>query len=282
MDEKDLLFLKTLYEEKNLTQASKKLYVSQPALTGRLHQLESDFDCKIVLRKPRGIEFSSEGELLVRFAEKTLRALQETREQIRSIRGSANGTLRIGCSNLYAKYELPAQLASFRRQFPAVEIHLKTGFSQEIYQQLLHGSIHLGIIRGDYNWPGKRQLLEEDSYYVFSASPISLSELPSLPRIHYDTDAPLQLALDNWWFSNYKRPPAAVMEVDNVDTCVQLVREGLGFALLSGICARNIPDLYREKLTYKDGSSLQRRTWLYYDESALQIGTVKAFIDFLT
>ena len=88
--------------------------------------------------------------------------------------GSApNGTLRIGCSNLYAKYELPAQLASFRSQFPAVEIHLKTGFSQEIYQQLLHGSIHLGIIRGDYNWPGKRQLLEEDSYYVFSASPIS-------------------------------------------------------------------------------------------------------------
>ena len=281
MDEKDLLFLKTLYEKKNLTLTAKTLYVSQPALTGRLHQLEQDFGCRIVLRRPRGIEFSTEGETLVHFADETLQRLQETRERIRSMQENIAGSLHIGCSNLYAKYELPVLLRQFHEQAPGVEIQLHTGHSEKIYQQLLNGSLQLGIIRGDYHWPGRQQLLNDDTYYAVSAAPFTLDDLPELPCIHYDTDAPLQLELDNWWFSHFSRPANISLQVDSVDTCLQMVQQGLGFALLSGLGLKNTPDLCKQKLLYKDGTPLIRSTWLYYYASSLQIRTVQAFVDFL-
>ena len=61
MDNKDILLLKTLYEEKNITHTAKRLFLSQPALTDRLKRLEAEFGCTLFLRQPRGIQFTSEG-----------------------------------------------------------------------------------------------------------------------------------------------------------------------------------------------------------------------------
>ena len=54
MDNKDILLLKTLYEEKNITHTAKRLFLSQPALTDRLKRLEAEFGCTLFLRQPRG------------------------------------------------------------------------------------------------------------------------------------------------------------------------------------------------------------------------------------
>lgn len=280
MDEKDWLFLQTLYEKKNITQAAKSLYISQPALTGRIQHLEREFNCQILIRKPRGIEFSNEGEVLVRHALKALHELQETKDTIQGMQSAVRGTLRLGCSNIFAKFRLPALLRLFHEEHSSVEIKLRTGFSQKIYEKLLAGSLHIGIIRGDYPWPGSRALLCNEPYYAVSAVPIDLDRLPELPQIHYDTDTPLQLALSNWWFSRYKRPPRTTMEVDNVDTCLRMVQQGLGFALISGLCLKDAPELHTAKLLGQNGESLQKKTWLYYEESSLRINTVKAFVAF--
>lgn len=281
MNDKDWLLLEILFQEKNITKAAKRLYISQPALTGRIQQIEREFGCQIVIRGARGIEFSTEGELLVDYAIRSLHELRQTKELISNIGGKVRGTLRIGCSNIFAKYELPDLLRAFRNQHPDVEINVKTGFSQSVLQMALNGEVHVGIARGDYPWPGPKHLLCEEPYYVVSAEPIDMEKLPFLPRIHYKTDSPLQTALDSWWFTHYSRPPLIAMEVDTIDTCVQMVNKGLGFALLSGLCLKNTHDLYKERLLYKDGSALQRKTWLYYRDSSLAILTVKTFASFL-
>ena len=64
MDNKDILLLKTLYEEKNITHTAKRLFLSQPAPPARLHRLAAEFGCTLFLRQPRGIHYTSEGELL--------------------------------------------------------------------------------------------------------------------------------------------------------------------------------------------------------------------------
>lgn len=54
MDEKDWRLLKVLHEEKNITKAAEKLFVSQPALSYRLKQLEEEFDMKLFFKRKRG------------------------------------------------------------------------------------------------------------------------------------------------------------------------------------------------------------------------------------
>lgn len=281
MNDKDWHILKVLFDEKNITKAAKRLYISQPALTGRIQHLERELGCQIVIRGARGIDFSTEGEVLVDYATRALKDLQQTKEMIANIGEKVRGSLRIGCANIFAKYELPDILWLFMNQYPDVEINVKTGSSQSIYQMTLEGEVHVGIVSGEHPWPGPKHILCDEAYYAVSAKPIDIEKLPSLPRILYPTDGALQAALDNWWFTRFKQPPLVSMEIDAIDTCIRMVSKGLGYALLSGICLKSLHPLYKEKLLYNDGSALQRKTWMYYRDSTLTILTAKTFVDFL-
>lgn len=55
MNSSDIDLFKTLYEEKNITHTAKRLFISQPALSHRLRNLEKEFDCTLVLRQPRAL-----------------------------------------------------------------------------------------------------------------------------------------------------------------------------------------------------------------------------------
>ena len=52
MNEKDLLLIKTLFEEKNITHTAKRLFISQPAISDRLQRLESELNCALIVRQP--------------------------------------------------------------------------------------------------------------------------------------------------------------------------------------------------------------------------------------
>lgn len=282
MNEKDWVLLETLWEEKNITKTAKKLYLSQPAITKRVQQLEQEFKCSIVLRRNRGIEFSSEGEALVRYAQHSMRELKSMKELIDNRSDSVRGTLRIGCANIFAKYRLPRLLHYFCGRYPEVDVNVRTGYSRKIYGMLLSNDVHAAIVRGNFNWPEMIHTLRTDSsYYVISSAPIDMAELPSTPRIHNLTDSPLETEISNWWQSRYSRPPLITMEVDSVDICLEMVKEGLGYGILSGICLENTPELYKERVVFSDGKPLSRPTKIYCREDARAVRSLQAFIDCL-
>ena len=68
MDERDWSILLTLYEEKNITRAAKKLFISQSSLTSHIHDIEARFGVKVVVRSKQGVTFTEEGEYLVQCA----------------------------------------------------------------------------------------------------------------------------------------------------------------------------------------------------------------------
>ena len=80
MNEKDWTLLTALAAEKNLTRAAQRLYVTQPAVTRRIQQIERELNCAIVVRGARGVELSAEGEALARYAAEELQRLQALRE----------------------------------------------------------------------------------------------------------------------------------------------------------------------------------------------------------
>ncbi|MBS4208176.1 LysR family transcriptional regulator [Bacillus sp. FJAT-50079] len=279
MDEKDWIILQTIYKEHNITKASEQLYISQPALTYRIKQLEEEFGVNILLRGKKGVEFTAEGEYLVQYAAKMQAELRKTKEHLENLDNQMRGTLRLGVASVFARYELPEILSSFLEKYPDIEIVLKTGWSFEINQMLQKEDAHVGIIRGNYNWQGKKYLLDEEKVCIVSKNKINLDELPSLRRINYKTDRSLKTLIDRWWEKRYDSPPNITMELDRLETCREMVINGLGYAILPSISLKGLHDVHTYEISSDE--DFTRKTWLIFRESSLELSIVKAFVEFM-
>jgi DNA-binding transcriptional LysR family regulator len=281
MEERDWVILQTLFEEKNITKAAQALHVSQPALTYRLQQLETEFDTKIVFRSKKGVEFTAQGEYLVHYAADMLKRLRNTKEAVKNMESKIQGTLRLGVSSNFARYQLPPLLKKFLAIYPDVEIHLKTGFSSDVSQLIYKEDIHIGIIRGEHSWNEQKLLLAQEPLCLVSKSKIDINQLPSLPRIHYKTDPSLQSVINQWWQEKFNQPPFITMEVDRIDTCKEMVNNGLGYAIFPKACLTEGDELYHVNLTTEDNKEILRNTWVIYRNMSLELNIIRAFIDFI-
>jgi DNA-binding transcriptional LysR family regulator len=281
MDEKDWLILQVIYEERNITKAAERLYTSQPSLTYRLQQMEEEVGVKIVWRSKKGIKFTSEGEYLVKYAKNMLLELQKTKDYLLNMNKKVEGIIRLGVSSNFAHYKLPGILKNFLEHYPNVQFKVNTGWSSEIFQLLQKDDVHLGILRGDYNWLDQKLLINEESMCVISNREITLQELPKLPRINYKTDPLLKQSIDNWWHEKFTHPPIITMEVDKLETCKEMVINGLGYGIIPSICLKPYDNLHTIDLTSEHGQVVLRKTWMIYRESELKFSVVQAFVDFL-
>lgn len=280
MEERDWLILTTLYENKNITKTARDLYISQPALTNRLQQIEDEFKVKVVNRGSRGVSFTTEGEYLVSYANEMLLSLRKVRENINNLDKSIKGTLRIAASRFIAKYKLPRMLSLFKEQYPDVDFYITSCLSSTALESLYNRDTHVIFTRGEHNWLGCRNLLFEENICIASKFEIDIEKLPSLPRILFQVDGTTKSILNNWWLDNFSSPPQIVAEVDSLDTCKEMVLCGLGYAILTSNIISNHKDLYRMNITDKNGNVITRNNWMFYHEESLELSIVKAFVDF--
>ncbi len=282
MDERDWTILDVLFEQKNITKSAEILFISQPALTKRLMQIEEQFGVKIVDRGVRGVQFTPQGEYLAKRASEMISLYREIKENVSNMDDDIVGTLRIGASNFFGKYKLPDILQRFSEHYPKVSFQVETGFSKDIFNLTYNNHVHIGFVRGDYNWPDQKLLLFEENLVIASKEKIELEELPNLPRVDYETDRLYKLLLDNWWNTHYSKPANIIMKVDRGDTCREMVTRGLGYAIMPSLFLQNHPDIYQIPIKGNDGNPLLRPTWMFYRESSLDQNVVNAFVNLIT
>ena len=281
MDYRDWFFLKILFETKNISKAAQCLYITQPALTNRLQQMEKEFGVEIVKRGRRGILFTPEGEYLAKCADEMLLKLEEIKENVLNMSTGVAGTLKLGVSKSMMKYKLPTLLRLFQEKYPDVKFNIITDWSSDVFNLVYNRSVHISFVRGDYSWPDKKHLLLEENICVVSRTEIDIKDLPSLPRIDYKTDRLLKDIIDNWWAENYSKPPSISVEVDQVDTCKEMIINNFGYAIMTNTFLKGLEDLYTINLADNNGLPLLRRTWMFYHEESLEINVVKAFVEFI-
>ncbi|WP_028401024.1 LysR family transcriptional regulator [Ectobacillus panaciterrae] len=281
MQDKDWIMLQVLYSKKNITKAADSLYISQPTLTNRIQQIEKEFGVKIINRGRRGVQFTPQGEYLAKCADEMLLKMQQMKETVLNMNHKVTGTLRLAVSNFFAQHKLPALLKLFKDQYPNVEFKITTGFSKDIMNVIYNGDIHIAFIRGDYSWQGPKRLLMEENICIASKEEINIKELPSLPRIDYYTDYSLKMLLDNWWRENYPQPPCTSIEVDRVETCKEMVMNGLGYAIVPSMILDEIETVHKIAIKNSEGKPILRKTWMLYSEESLEINIVKAFVHFI-
>ncbi|MDF2682560.1 MAG: LysR family transcriptional regulator [Brevibacillus sp.] len=279
MNEKDYLMLKYIFEVQNLTKAAELLYITPPALTYRLQQLEKEFGVNIITKNGRSIEFTPEGRYLVQYAKKALVDLRKTKDYMLNMGSEVQGILRLGVSRVIAHYKLPPILKEFLNLYPKVEINVNTGISDEVYELLQNNEVHVGIVRGSYTWSEKKHLLKEENVYIISKNPLSIEDLPTIPRINYRNSSDFIEEINDWWYERFTDPPLITMQVDTFEICKEMVKNDLGYAIIPQIFLYADDPLYKEELIKKNGVAVTMKTWMLYRESSTQLAMVDKFVN---
>lgn len=282
MEERDWQIIKTLYEHKNITKTAKILYLSQPALTARIKQIENTLGVKLIYRGNKGISFTASGEYVATFAVKIINDLCTFREELANIGQETAGVLRIAAPSILASYYLPKLLGKFNKLYPKVKFDISIAQSSDVITLMNSKSMHFGFLRNDFGWNSEERLLLTVNHVCAVASkPFKLEDLPNMVRVDYVTDAYYQAFLDTWWNETFDSPPIIGMRVSNLDLCKEMVFSGLGYGLLPSILLDEHPELFQIPLRDKTGKKLERKTWLIYKKEILEMKLPKTFYEFM-
>ncbi|MDP4096807.1 LysR family transcriptional regulator [Paenibacillus sp. P96] len=289
MDEKDCLMLIYIEEERSLVRAADRLYITQPALTYRLNQLEKSFGIPVIIRGAKGGRLTPEGERLVEYARRHLAGLAELRDAVLHLRNEVRGTLRLGISSYFGLYKLPPILKTFKDSYPDVQFSVTCALSSEIYAMLQNDEIHVGVIRNEHPWSEGKDMLQQESICVISTEPIELHKLPSLPLIRYKAPktagglppSSFSEAVQAWWKEKQDKPPLISMEVDSYETCKEMVKHGLGYSIVPRIFVAPSDQLYTLDLVLDNGEPILRTTWMLYKNKAIQLAVVSRFVEWM-
>lgn len=281
MDEKDWLILKVLSEKLSITQTAQALFMSQPSLSSRINQMENRFRTRIVIRSKKGVEFTPQGEILVKYANSFLQQMRSIEDNISDLAENPGGILRIASTPFFSRRLLPNMLLKFREKHPLVAFDVSTCCSSDAVDKVTSMEVSIAFVRGEYTWRGcGRKLLFKEDIYICAQQPLDLSQLPHLPRIDYVNVHSAQELQDKWWHENYQLEPYVSLRVDNPETCYEMVIKGLGYAFLPTLFLEHHQNYFAQQLKFRNGKPLTRNTWLYYNKNTQDLPSVKLFLDF--
>ncbi len=280
MEDRDWQILQELHRTKNITKAAQLLYMSQPALTARLQNIETEFNVRVVTRSTKGIKFTPEGEYLAHQAEEILQQLHAIKNQVQEMNDEIAGVIDIGASNYFTLYTLPKLLEKFQALHPAVRYTVTTDWSKTISMSVHQQKLHLGFVSVDYGYTRKFKLYDEP-ICIASRQPIELSRLPELPRIDYQSDSLVRAQLEKWWGEHFEEPSKISMHVGRLESCKHMVKHGLGYSIIPFRMIADEKSIHTLLLKDKEGKPLFRTSWMLYNEETAGLPTVKAFIEFV-
>lgn len=142
---------------KNLsfTKASQELFVSQPAITKHIQELEAAYQTRLFDRQGSRISLTESGNLLLEHCERILEDYKRLEYEMHLLHNEYTGGLKLGASTT-TQYVLPPLLASFIGKFPQVSLSLLNGNSREIEAALQEHRIDLGFVEGVFRLPNIR------------------------------------------------------------------------------------------------------------------------------
>src|SRR5438132_13022813 len=144
MDLVELKIFKTVAEQGGITKAAAALHRVQSNVTTRVQQLEARLGTKLFHRQGRKLVLSSEGKVLLAYADRLLRLSSEAQAALKG--HGPHGVFKLGTLESTAATRLPPMLARYHRGYPAVRLELVTGTSGALVDRVLRGEIEAAFV----------------------------------------------------------------------------------------------------------------------------------------
>lgn len=276
----DYALLLKLKDVGTIRGTAKAILISQPAVTQRLKYIEEYFGEAIFIRTSKKLIVTPSGEMILAHAGKVMEQEQAIKNTLAQTSKEVQGTLSIACSSLISQRFLPSILAEFTKAYPKVSIDLVTGISEDIKRD--HKNYHVCIIRGEKLKESTSVRLFDDPLYLFDTEKFPKDKLKERPLISFKSDDSMHELVDHWLYHHQNEiKPLKTIRVDQIETCKQFMKQGLGMAVLPESVSDFMKDEYPHLALKLNGNSVTRDTWVSYQEGIRNLPQVDHFIQAL-
>ncbi|CAM3050351.1 LysR family transcriptional regulator [Flavobacterium frigoris] len=132
----------------SFTKAATELFITQPAVSKHIQELEETYKVKLFDRTGSKISLTHAGEQLVKQAKSIFEIYREIDFEMSTLIKEQYGTLRLGASTTISQYIIPPLLARFHQEMQGVKVILRNGNTEQIENALLNKEIETGIVEG--------------------------------------------------------------------------------------------------------------------------------------
>src|SRR5918996_3750175 len=232
----------------SFTKAAEALFMTQPAVTFQVKQLEEEFSTRLFDRSQGRITLTAAGALALEYAERILALSAELDARMKEASGHAAGPLLIGASMTIGEYVLPQLIGKFKARFPAVVPTLFVGNSEAVQQRVAERTLDLGFIEGDSHLSSlQSEVCCEDELQVVCAPSHPLAREPFAPPaaltqhpyVNREAGSGTREVIDRYLQKAGVSPESmnVVVELGSPEALKGLVATGLGFAIMSRVIA---------------------------------------------
>lgn len=233
----------TVAKSGSLTKAAEELYISQPAVSRSIKQLELQLGVNLFTRTHRGMVLSAQGgKMIFAEVERALNLLEQAENRIAEVKNSATGTIRIGASDTIFEYFLADKIVGFHERFPAVKIELTADFTPETIAKLKADKCDVAFVNLPITADSEVKLhgncmrlndifITSDKYAQQSGGVLPLSKLREYPLIFMAENTVARRSLENF-LSSVGVSLAPAIEVGSWDLMKRLVAKGMGIGVI--------------------------------------------------
>ena len=228
-------------EKGSISAAAQELFISQPAVSQSIRQLEEQLHLRLFSRSSRGVVLTHEGQLLLEYVRRGLGLLESGEEKLSQVRELLAGELTIGASDTVTKTYLLPKLEAFHKAYPDIRIRILNGTTKMVLDLLHAGQVDVAFASEsqDASVYAVRHCL--DTHMVFVASPeypcdferaYTAAEMAAFPLILLERKASSRLYLERF-FREQGVEIEPEIELGSHNLLISLARIGLGVACVT-------------------------------------------------
>lgn len=271
-------------QHRSFTRAASSLYVSQPALSQQIKQLEESLGATLFDRTGRTIKLTDAGEVYARYARRAQQDLEEGQRAIHDVQDMSRGALRIAITPTFTAYLIGPLIQGFHQRYPNVTLSVQEMSQERMEDHLLDDKFDLGIAFEDVQSAdiAAQTLLEETLALVVGREhPLAKMDAIDLPTLSeqslvlLSSEFATREQIDRYCRQHQVQPPV-LMEVNSLSAVIEIVRHTGLTTLLPSNIASNRDELVSIALA---PSLLQRTAVLMQRKGAYQSAAAAAFIE---
>jgi DNA-binding transcriptional LysR family regulator len=244
MADRRLQVFHAVAKQLSFTKAAEALFMTQPAVTFQIKQLEEHFNARLFERGHGRIQLTPAGEVVLGYAERILSLSSEMDTRIREMTGGLSGPLLVGASTTIAEFLLPRVLGEFKATHPDVQAKLIVGNTELVETRVAEHAIDVGLIEGPSSsgaltaetcCDDELQVVVAPSHALAGRAEIRPAELLQHAYVSRETGSGTREFTD-LYFRSAKVDPAAlnvIMELGSPEATKGVVETGIGFAIMS-------------------------------------------------
>jgi DNA-binding transcriptional LysR family regulator len=242
----DLRLMVRVAEANSLTKGAEASFISLPAASTRIKNLEESIGAKLLNRHSQGVTLTPPGQAFVHRARLVLGQIEHLRGDLQEYASGIKGHLRVYANTTALSEFLPEVLKRYLATHPDVNIDLQEKLSNEIVRAVMDGKTDIGIVAGSVRTENLQTLpYRSDSLVLVVPQQHPVAELPSMPLIdalEFDHvglhEASALHAFLHRECEQLNKPLKVRIQVGSFESACRMVEAGVGVGVLPESAAR--------------------------------------------